>query len=143
MKLTEKKIRQLVREELNIKSGRTQPLENSLDGYITRFIVDTMKYFAAELESAYDIEFMDSALVSNKAFQTDFEVYNRRQDIMKEGSIMMMHRQGEGVFIQIRGGMIGTPYSQQDKFIEKTIAPAEDPRQTIDIVSSFQILAGR
>jgi len=141
MKLTESKLRRIIREELNIQQGRTLPPENSLNGYINRYIADTMKHFAAQLKSAYDIEFED-ALLGDRSFQTDFRVYNSRQDMMKEGMIMMMHRD-DGVYINVRGGQIGTPHTEQRQFIDKTIAFSEDPRQTIDIVSSFQILAGR
>lgn len=141
MELTEDKLRNIIREELNVQMGRTQPPRNSLGGYMNRFIEDTAKRFASALQSQYDIEFQ-KAILGDRSFNADFQVYNSRQDMMKEGKMYMFVRDGS-VTIQIEGGPLGAGVSGMNQFVDETIGYNEDPMNQIDIVSAFQVLAGR
>ena len=141
MKLTESKLRSIIREELNVQTGTDSP-RNSYNGYINRFVMDTAKRFASQLESAYEIDFENPVLIE-KQFKAKFEIYNSRQDMFKQG-LMMIYPANNEVYIEAYGGQSGyqSPVDQQ-KFLETTVGLDEDPSQAIDIVSSFQTLAGR
>lgn len=145
MKLTEdklrKKIRSVIKEQINIQKGRTQPPALSVNGHINKFMERTIKKVAGMLQNNYDIEFQD-AILGDRSFQSDFQVYNRRQDLMKEGRMFMFAKDGT-VTVQVEGGPLGSSISEMQRFIDEDISYNEDPTKAIDFVSAFQVLAGR
>lgn len=145
MKLTEeklrKKIRSVIKEQINIQKGRTQSPALSVNGHINKFMERTMKKVAGMLKNNYDIEFQD-AVLGDRSFQADFQVYNSREDLMKEGRIFMFTSNGE-VTIEVQGGPLGSSITEMQTFIDEEIFFNEDPTEAIDFVSAFQTLAGR
>ena len=145
MKLTEEKlrskIRSVIKEQINIQKGRTQPPALSVNGHINKFMERTIKKVAGMLKNNYDIEFQD-AILGDRSFQSDFQVYNRRQDLMKEGRMFMFAKDGT-VTVQVEGGPLGSSISEMQQFIDEEISYNEDPTAAIDFVSAFQVLAGR
>lgn len=129
------KIREIVKEDLDIKSGRLGSPSLSVNGYIQKFLRDTINQFAKELKGAYDIEFEDS-VETRLSVQTDYEFYNKRQDIFYEGKILIYEANGE-IHIEARGGRLG---EMGDTFLNKSIGFSEDPTQKVDIVSAFKTL---
>jgi hypothetical protein len=101
----------------------------------------TLKRFASALDSAYDIEFEDP-IMTDRSFQSNFEVYNRRQDVFYEGMIFMFVKD-QKVMFQVRGGRLGSSVSEQQRFVDTEFSFDEDPMSQIDIVSAFQVLAGK
>ena len=138
MKLTELKLRQLIREELNIQS-RNQPPRYSVTGAIQNLLEALLQKFESELTSVYDIEFEEAYSMKGQV-KVRYEVYNRRLDMMKEGLILLMEVD-QKIHIEIRGGMIGG--NLNDVIYEKEFGPSEDIANAVDIVSIFQIVAGR
>lgn len=143
MKTIRKKVRQIIREELNIQKGRRQPPTLSVNGHINKFLERTAKEFARRLQKNYDIEFTD-AILGDRSFQVDFKVYNSRQDMFKQGQMFMWAKNGE-VVVKAEGGEVGSTIgdSHYQTFIDQTFSYSEDPTSEIAIVSAFQTLAGR
>jgi len=145
MKLTEeklrKKIRSVIKEQINIQKRRTQPPALSVNGHINKFMERTIKKIAGMLQNNYDIEF-ERAILGDRSFQSDFQVYNRRQDLIKEGKMFMFAKDGRLV-ITVEGGPLGARVGEMQTFIDEEISYNEDPTTAIDFVSAFQVLAGR
>lgn len=141
MKLTESKLRSIIQEELNIQSSGRLPPKYSVQGGIQIVMKRAFKYFESQLKSAYDIEF-DDVYETDRQLSVMFEVYNRRQDMMKEGRILMFEVDKE-VELEIRAKQIGYDnLGPEDTIYENTFDPKDD-LTAIDIVSIFQTVAGR
>lgn len=141
MKLTQNKLRSIIREELRFTQGRTGVPKGTANYHIHQFIKKVANEFASRLQSAYEIQFED-AQESRMAVTADFKVYNNRQDMFKEGSLAIFDIGGE-ITVEVRGGDLGSSVSEKQEIINQTFGYSEAPLGEIDIVSSFQVLAGR
>jgi len=128
-------VREVVRENLEFRTGRVKSPDFSANGYLQKFVRDILNYFAKELKGAYDIEFEDT-VETKLSVQTDYQFYNDRQDVFYEGRILIYEVSGE-INIEARGGMLG---ERGDTFLETTIGYSDDPSQEVDIVSAFRTL---
>lgn len=141
MKLTEDKLRRIIREELQFKSGETVPPRGTANRAVHDYLKRVVNRLASQLQSAYEIDF-EPAIESNMAFTADFEIYNNRQDVMYEGRLTAF-RINEEIKIEAQGGRLGTSIPEWNSFLNKRFDMDENPVEQLDIVSSFQILAGR
>lgn len=141
MKLTQDKLRSIIREELRFTQGRTDVPKGTANYYIHQFIKKMANELASRLQSAYEIQFED-AQESRMAVTADFKIYNSRQDMFKEGSLAVFDVGGE-ITVEVRGGDLGSGVNQQKEIINQTFGYGEAPLGEIDIVSSLQVLGGR
>jgi len=141
MKLTQNKLRSIIREELRFTQGRTGVPKGTSNYHIHQFIKKVANELASRLQSAYEIQFED-AQESRMAVTADFKIYNNRQDMFKEGSLAIFDIGGE-ITVEVRGGDLGSSVSEKQEIIKQTFGYSEAPLGEIDIVSSLQVLAGR
>lgn len=137
MKLTENKLRRIVREEMEFMV-RNRPNPNSLNGYKQKYMETTFRRLAQELKSAFDIEFEDP-VVSKLGLNADFELYSKRQDIFKEGRIVMFMKDGR-LNVQISGGPVGAGISGEQEIVDAEIGPNEDPLASIKPSAALRTL---
>lgn len=127
-------IRELIKEKLEFRSGRIRAPDFSASGFIQKFLRKTLQYFAKELKGAFEIEFTDT-IETRLSVQTDFELYNSRQDIFYEGRILIYETNGE-INIDARGSVAG---GIGDDFLQRSISYSDSPAD-VDIVSAFRTL---
>ena len=139
MKLTEDKLRQIIREELDLRKGN-QPNPNSANGYLQKFLETTARRFYQELRSNFDIEFSDS-VATKLSMQTDFQIYSQKQDRYKEGRMFMyVMKENNSLRIEAQGGPLGASISEMRTFIETEIPPSQDPLQEVRPARAFKTL---
>lgn len=133
------KIRSLIREEIDIRQGRNTPSPESLNGYKQRFVKDTFKNFAYELQNEYDIEFED-VTEQYLAIRGDFQLYSSRQDMYKEGSMFVFVVNGEEVKVEVKGGPLGATHSEMHWIVDETFSETENPSESVRIAGAMRTL---
>lgn len=141
MKLTESKLRQLIKEELRFGGGRTSAPKGTANYYIHQFVKKVANEFASRLQSEYEIQFED-AIEGNMAVTADFKIYNDRQDMYKQGSLAVFEVNNQ-IKVEVRGGDLGSSVNEQQEIINQSFDYNEAPLGEIDIVSALRVLAGR
>lgn len=141
MKLTEQRLRKIIKEELRFGGGRTSAPKGTANFYIHQFIKSVANEFASRLQDAYEIQFED-AVEGNMSVTADFTVYNSRADQYKEGNLAVFEVGGQ-IKVELRGGDLGSSVSEQQTIINQDFEYNEGPLAQIDIVSAMQVLAGR